>query len=173
MKKYIVLLRGINVSGKNKLPMADLRDLLNDLEFQKVQTYIQSGNIVLESDKNKIEICQKIKDGIFTKFGYDVPVIARTIPEWEKAIENYPFPLDNEKIVAFSFLDKATEIEKIEFKNIGEDQYKIDKNVVYIYCPNGFGKSKITNNLFEKKLKVIATTRNFRTTMKLLELASK
>mgnify|MGYP000524815858 CR=1 FL=1 len=168
---FIVLLRGINVSGKNKLQMADLRGLLNDLGFQKVQTYIQSGNIILQSNKSKTEICQIIKEGIKNTFGYDVPVIARTIPEWKSTIEHYPFSLENEKIVAFTFLDKKTEIQNFDFKNLGEDQFKIFNDVVYIYCPNGFGKSKITNNLFERKLKVTATTRNLRTTLKLLELA--
>ena len=88
MKKYIVLLRGINVSGKNKLPMAELRDLLKNLDFQNVQTYIQSGNIILDSDEGKSLICNKIKEGIQDKFGYDVPVIARTVPEWEKVVSS-------------------------------------------------------------------------------------
>ena len=171
MKTYIVLLRGINVSGKNKLPMAELRELLNDLKFENVQTYIQSGNIILTSEESKKIICKKIKKGIAFKFGYDVPVIARTVEELENVIENYPFPIDNPKIVAFVFLDKASEFSEIEIKNIGDDQFKIDKDVVYFYCPNGFGKSKITNNLFEKKLKVTATTRNYNTTIKLLDLA--
>ena len=170
MKTYIVLLRGINVSGKNKLPMADLRDLLNELDFQNVKTYIQSGNIILTSEESKTAICKKIKDGIFTKFGYDVPVIAKTISEWKKVIKNYPFPTDNPKIVAFIFLDKKTSETKIEAKGIDDDEYQINNDMVYIYCPNGFGKSKITNNLFEKKLKVTATTRNYNTTLKLLEL---
>lgn len=168
---FVVLLRGINVSGKNKLPMVDLRQILSDLGFQNVKTYIQSGNVILESNESKSVICQKIKKGIKEKFGYDVPVIARTIPEWKKTIENYPFPLENERIVAFTFLDRKPEITEIEINNIGEDQFKIENDVVYIYCPNGFGKSKITNNLFERKLKVTATTRNLRTTLKLLELA--
>ncbi|PQJ80915.1 hypothetical protein BTO18_05375 [Polaribacter porphyrae] len=168
---YIVLLRGINVSGKNKLPMIDLRKILNGLGYQNVQTYIQSGNIILESNESKNIICKNIKDAILEKFGYDVPVIAKTIPEWEKAIEEYPFSKDYEKIVAFTFLDKISEIKELEIKNIGTDKFKINNDVVYIYCPNGFGKSKITNDLFEKKLKVTATTRNLRTTLKLLELA--
>ncbi|MCH3884344.1 DUF1697 domain-containing protein [Tenacibaculum aquimarinum] len=171
MKKYIVLLRGINVSGKNKLPMAELRNLLNDLGFKNVQTYIQSGNIILESEKLKSEICKIIKNGILDKFGYDVPLIARTIPEWKKVIESYPFSTENEKIVAFSFLNKVPEETIIEIKNIGEDKYKVANDVVYLNCPSGFGKTKLTNNNIEKKLKVIATTRNLRTTLKLLELA--
>ena len=169
---YIVLLRGINVSGKNKIPMVALRTLLNDLEFQNVQTYIQSGNIILESTSSKKEICQKINKGIKEKFGFEIPVIVRTISEWQKTIENYPFPLNNEKIVAFTFLDRASEIKEIEIKNIGEDQYKINGDVVYLNCPSTFAKTKISNNVLEKKLQVIATTRNLRTTLKLLELSN-
>ena len=169
---YIVLLRGINVSGKNKIPMAVLRDLLKNLQFQSVQTYIQSGNIILESDKSKTAICEIIKEGILSKFGFEIPVIVRTIPEWQKAIEKYPFSTENEKIVAFTFLDRASEIKEIEIKNIGEDQYKINGDVVYLNCPSTFAKTKISNNVLEKKLQVIATTRNLRTTLKLLELSN-
>ncbi|QTE23864.1 DUF1697 domain-containing protein [Polaribacter cellanae] len=171
MRKYIVLLRGINVSGKNKIPMADLRDLLSSLQFQNIQTYIQSGNIVLESNEDKSVICNKIKEGIQNKFGFDVPVLARTIQEWKKAIENYPFSIKNEKIVAFTFLNKASKESVIEVKNIGEDKYKIVDDVVYLYCPLGFGKTKLTNNSIEKKLNVIATTRNLRTVKRLLDLS--
>jgi len=172
MKKYIILLRGINVSGKNKLPMADLRDLLTDLGFKNVQTYIQSGNIILESEEGKSVTCNKIKEAIQTKFGYDVPVIARTISEWKKAVAKYPFPIDNPKIVAFVFLNKKVYETKIEVKNIDNDQYLIDNDMVYIHCQTGFGKTKLSNNLFEKKLNVTATTRNYKTTIKLLELAT-
>lgn len=159
------------MSGKNKLPMADLRRILNDLGFQKVQTYIQSGNVILVSNDAKNIICKKINEAVIENFGYDIPVIIRTISEWEKAIENYPFSTENEKIVGFSFLDRVSEIKEITIDNIKDDQFKIDEDMVYFYCPNGFGKSKITNNIFEKKLKVTATTRNLRTTLKLLALA--
>jgi uncharacterized protein (DUF1697 family) len=167
MKTYIVLLRGINVSGKNKLPMTELRELLSDLKFQNIQTYIQSGNIILNSEESKTAVCEKIKEGILSKFGFDVPVLARTISEWKKVIANYPFSTENEKIVAFTFLNKNTKEKLIEVKNIGEDQYKIVEDVVYLYCPSGFGSTKLTNNIIEKKLNVIATTRNLRTTLKL------
>jgi uncharacterized protein (DUF1697 family) len=168
---YIILLRGINVSGKNKIPMLDLRTLLNDLEFQNVQTYIQSGNVILESSFSKKETSQRINKSIKEKFGFDIPVIIRTIPELKKTIENYPFPLDNEKIVAFGFLNQVPKEKTIDVKNLGEDQYKIVDDVVYLYCLAGFGKTKLTNNIFEKKLTVVATTRNLRTTLKLLELS--
>lgn len=172
MKKYVVLLRGINVSGKNILPMSDLRQILNDLDFQNVQTYIQSGNIILESELSQVLICERIKKAILDKFGYEIPVIGRTIEEWEKVIEQYPFSTANEKIVAFTFLDRIIESKEIQINNKGADEFKLNKDVVYVYCPNGFGKSKITNNVFEKKLQVNATTRNLRTALKLLELAT-
>ncbi len=172
MKRYIILLRGINVSGKNKLPMADLRDILHELEFQNIQTYIQSGNIILDSEASKELICQKIKEAIVTKFGYDVPVLARNVEEWKKTLENYPFSLENEKIVGFAFLDRKTQETEISIKGIKEDKYKIVDDVVYLYCPSGFGKTKLTNNAIEKKLQVTATTRNLKTTIKLLELAA-
>ncbi|WP_272150321.1 DUF1697 domain-containing protein [Tenacibaculum aiptasiae] len=169
---YIVLLRGINVSGKNKIPMVELRELLNSLDFKNVQTYIQSGNIILESEETKETISKKVKQGIHEKYEYDVPVIVRTVSEWEKAIKGYPFSIENEKIVAFSFLNTVSNQIEIEVKGIKEDQYKIDKDVVYLHCPSGFGKTKLTNNILEKKLDVIATTRNYKTTVKLLEMAT-
>ena len=172
MKTYIVLLRGINVSGKNKLPMAELREVLNELDFQNVQTYIQSGNIILESEEAKEKICEKIRKGIHEKYGYDVPVLARTPKEWKEVIKAYPFSIENEKIVAFTFLDKVSKEAEIEIKGIKEDQYKIDRDVVYLHCPSGFGKTKLTNNILENKLDVIATTRNYKTTIKLLEMAT-
>jgi uncharacterized protein (DUF1697 family) len=171
MKTYIVLLRGINVSGKNILPMAELRELLSSLQFENVQTYIQSGNIVLNSEFSKEEIVDKVKNGIAATFGYDVPVLARTIDEWEKAIANNPYPTENHKIVSFTFLSEVPIETVVEVNITNDDVHTVLNDMVYMYCPDGFGRTKLTNNLFEKKLKVTATSRNFRTTMKLLEMA--
>jgi uncharacterized protein (DUF1697 family) len=171
MKTYIVILRGINVSGKNILPMAALRKMLSSLQFENIQTYIQSGNIVLNSELSKEEVIGKVKRGIASKFGYDVPVLARTIDEWKNAITNNPYPTENHKIVSFTFLNEVPVKTTIEVNITNDDVYTVVNDMVYMYCPDGFGKTKLTNNLFEKKLKVTATSRNFRTTMKLLEMA--
>ena len=171
MKTYIVILRGINVSGKNILPMAELRELLSSLQFENVQTYIQSGNIVLNSEFSKEEIVDKVKNGIASTFGYDVPVLVRTIDEWEKAIANNPYPTENHKIVSFTFLSEVPIETVVEVNITNDDVHTVLNDMVYMYCPDGFGRTKLTNNLFEKKLKVTATSRNFRTTMKLLEMA--
>ncbi len=153
--------------------MAEFREILNELGFQNVQTYIQSGNIILDSEETKEIVCHKIKEAIATKFGYDVPVLARTPEEWKSTLENYPFSQENEKIVAFTFLDRVTKESVIEVNGINEDKYKIADDVVYLYCPSSFGKTKLTNSVIEKKLKVTATTRNLKTTLKLLILAEK
>ncbi len=171
MARYIVLLRGINVSGKNKLPMQDLRKMLSDLGYQNVQTYIQSGNIILDSEKEKAAIEKEIKEEISTLFKYDVPVIAKTVEDVEKAIEGNPYPVENEKVIAVIFLSSQAPRTDIEINKEKEDHFTILEDVVYIYCPNGFGRSKLTINVFEKKLKVSATSRNWRTTKKLVALA--
>lgn len=169
---FIILLRGINVSGKNKLPMADLRKLLKDVGFQNVQTYIQSGNIILNTNEDKVTVCNKIKEVIKEKFGYNVPVLARTIAEWKKAIDNNPYTKRKEdKKMYFTFLNATPKETKIEVNKAQGDEFKMINDVVYLYCEGGYGKTKLSNNLFEKKLNVTATTRNLRTTLKLLELA--
>ncbi len=170
MNRFVVLLRGINVSGKNKLPMQDLRDLLNNMGYKNVQTYIQSGNIILDTEKEKGVVGQEVKEAIQDKFGYDVPVIVKTSGDLSRIIENNPYPVDNEKVVLVVFLSDYTTTTHLEMNKSEEDQFTILDDVVYFYCPNGFGKSKLTIHGFEKKLELKATSRNWRTTNKLLEL---
>ncbi|SNR15140.1 DUF1697 domain-containing protein [Tenacibaculum jejuense] len=171
MKTYIVILRGINVSGKNKLPMQELRVMLEGLEFSEVKTYIQSGNIVLKSSKEALEVEKTIKKGISKTFGYDVPVLARTVTQWEKAIANNPYSEVEEKQQYFTFLSAIPEIKYFDI-DAKEDTYQIIEDVAYVNAVGGYGKTKLTNNLFEKKLNVTATTRNLKTTLKLLSLVN-
>jgi len=170
---FIVILRGINVSGKNKLPMQELRDLLDNLNFAEVQTYIQSGNIVLKSKEDKSFVASKIKEAIQTQFGYDVPVLVRTISEWEKAIANNPYKEVEPKQQYFTFLSEIPKEKEIDISKINtkEDEFLIIDDMVYVNAVGGYGKTKLTNNLFEKKLGVTATTRNLKTTLKMLDLA--
>ena len=170
MNTFIIILRGINVSGKNKLPMQELRDLLNGLGFENVQTYIQSGNIVLSTVDDKETVIIKIKEAIKNQFDYDVPVLVKTIEAWEKAIANNPYKEVAEKQQYFTFLSEIPVVTAIEV-NAKADEFTIVDDVVYINAVGGYGKTKLNNNFFEKKLKVTATTRNLKTTMKLLDLA--
>jgi uncharacterized protein (DUF1697 family) len=170
MTRYIVLLRGINVSGKNKLPMKDLRLLLSSAGFQNVQTYIQSGNIVLESEKSATEVEAEITAIIRSQFGYEVPSFAYTVDDWQEILKNCPYE-EGEKKVYFTFLDRIPTTTEIEVKKAASDEFTILNNMVYLSCLS-YGKTKLSNNLFENKLNVKATSRNYRTTMKLLEMVT-
>ncbi|MRI01825.1 DUF1697 domain-containing protein [Kriegella sp. EG-1] len=180
MQTYIVLLRGINVSGQKKIIMADLRKILERSNFQEVETYIQSGNIVL---KTNIDDCKKvafkIKSEIAETFGFDVFVLVKKYDELKDIFEANPFsdPADIEnKQVYFTLLSNSPQSEivadfkKLKFTN---DQFSIKNNCVYLNYINGAGKAKLTNNLIERKLKVAATSRNYRTMVKLLEMSAK
>ncbi|TYP96443.1 uncharacterized protein (DUF1697 family) [Tenacibaculum adriaticum] len=172
MTTYIVLLRGINVSGKNKLPMAELRQLLKDAGFKNVQTYIQSGNIVIQSQIGKEEVVHNVCKVIKDRYGYEVPVLVKTIQEWKNAIGNNPFTTVDEKQQYFTFLSQKPSQVTIEI-DAKEDEFKLIDEVVYVNAVGGYGTTKLNNNFFENKLKVNATTRNLKTTLKLLELATK
>lgn len=152
--------------------MQELQEMLNKLKYRNVQTYIQSGNVILDSDKEKQIVETEIKQAIKNQFGYDVPVIVKTIEDFKRTIKENPYPVTNEKIVAVFFLSDFSTVTEIEINKAEDDEFTILNDVVYIYCPNGFGRSKLTINIFEKKLGLVATSRNWKTTNKLLELAT-
>ncbi|XRE44201.1 hypothetical protein ACIVBQ_002405 [Tenacibaculum discolor] len=170
MNTIIILLRGINVSGKNKIPMKELRTLLQELGYNDVKTYIQSGNIVLKTNEGLKEVEKNIHIKIKEKYGYDVLVLAKEVKEIEEILKNNPYSNLVEKQIYFTFLFNETKINEIEV-DAKEDEYTILKDVVYVNAAGGYGKTKLTNNFFERKLKVSATTRNFKTTNHLVELA--
>ncbi len=176
MNKKIAILRGINVGGKRKILMSDLKSLWGKLGLKNVKTYIQSGNIIFDSDKENAELENKLEKAIADKFRFDVPVIVRTAKEFKTSIKNNPFFDENADIKQFhlTFLKekpKKENIENILTYNYKPDKYKIDNKDVFIYCAGKYHESKLINNFFEKKLKVGATTRNWKTVLKLLELS--
>ncbi|MEG3656627.1 DUF1697 domain-containing protein [Arenibacter palladensis] len=177
MTNYIVLLRGINVSGQRKIKMSQLKVLLESLGFSEVSTYIQSGNIVLKSAlPMSAEVAQIIKEGIYKTFGFDVPVLAKTLPELEEIIKHSAFmALDESESKKWYYVllqetPKRELIKSLQQEQFPNEQFTIAKSCVYLRCDQGYGKTKCDNNFFENKLKVSATTRNHRTMMKLLEM---
>ncbi|WP_107038648.1 DUF1697 domain-containing protein [Brumimicrobium mesophilum] len=176
MGKKIAILRGINVGGKRKILMADLKSMLSDIGIPNAVTYIQSGNVIFESEKDNLAISHQIEVAILKKFGFEVPAIVRTAEELKQSIKSNPFYDDETDItkLVLTFLKETPKNEDIEtLKPIDskEDKYVIKEKDVFIYCEGKYHQSKLTNNLFEKKLKVRATTRNWKTVLKLMELS--
>lgn len=179
MKTYIALLRGINVSGQKKIPMADLRAMLEKLNFQNVTTYIQSGNIVFASSEMDTGILEeRIKAGIQKTFGFDVPVLVKSKNDLKNTLQQNPYTdpeAIEKKLVYFVLLKNVPAPEMVKaFQNesFDNEQFFITEDCVYLLCQTGYGKAKLNNNLIERKLKVEATTRNYRTMVKLLEMVS-
>jgi uncharacterized protein (DUF1697 family) len=166
---FIALLRGINVSGQKLIKMTDLKELFEAQGFQDVQTYIQSGNVIFKSgEKNIAKLESKILSAIKKKFGFDVVVIVITPRLIEYGLKNNPFikrKADIERLYVTFLSDKPSEqsINKLDAVNFSPEEYFIYQKIIYLYIPHGYGKAKLNNNLFEKKLKVYATTRNWKT----------
>ncbi len=178
MTIMISLLRGINVSGQKKIKMAELKMLYQSLGLDAVTTYIQSGNVVFISrDVAPRELSRKIETAIEEKFYYSVSVFVYSINDWKAVIENNPFCKNTNKDPRRLYITLLAEMpEKQLVKELNQtandiDEFDLNGKAVYLYCPNGYGRTKLSNNFFEKKLKVPATTRNWNSVNKLLELA--
>ena len=175
METYIALLRGINVSGQKKIPMAELRELLNRLEFKNVQTYIQSGNVVFQLKKTDNNVLsKKISEAIQKHFDFLVPVLVITHAELKSIFNNCPFPQEKKEKSYFTLLTNEPNkdvISALHDLNYPEEEIILTNKCVYFFSEKSYGKVKYNNNLIERKLKVAATSRNYNTMKKLLELS--
>ena len=177
--KYISILRGINVSGQKKIKMADLKSLYELLGFQNVVTYIQSGNVIFDAAvKNKTDLKARIEETIEEKYKFHVSVEIRTNREIEDIIKNNPFGSinlveDGTKILVTFLSTKPAEVKVSDIQKcvVAPEKLLVRGKEVYLYCPNGYGKSKLSNTFFEHKLGVEATTRNWKSVHKLYELS--
>lgn len=178
MPIFLSILRGINVSGQKKILMADLKVLYEELNLKNITTYIQSGNVVFES-KVANDLNKKIERKLFEKYTYNVSVIIKTADEMQFVVANNPFlkekHIELDKLhVSFLSDHPAKEwLDKVKTLNYLPDQFVIIGKEIYLYCPNGYGRTKLTNNFFENKLKVKATTRNWKTVNELYVLLNK
>jgi uncharacterized protein (DUF1697 family) len=178
MPKYIALLRGINVGGHKKIMMADLRLIFEKSGFLAVRSYIQSGNVIFQSnevDTKKLE--QKIESALEKAYGFLVPVIVLTRSKLEKIVNDNPFkPLDRDDTgktyyVFLKDVPKKKAVELFKETKFQNERFFICKDYIYLKCLCGMGKAKLNTNLFEQKLQVKATARNHKTALKLMELA--
>ena len=176
MTKHISILRGINVGGHRKILMADLKALYTKLGYKNIVSYIQSGNVIFEAkEKNQTKIEEKIYNAIKKNYGFEVPVVVRSAEEIAQIISNNPFTKKSEEeslhLTFLKEIPKEENLEKIKTFDYAPDKFKIVGKDVFIHCIGKYNKTKLANNFFEKILKVGATTRNWKTVNKLLELS--
>ncbi len=175
--KYVAILRGINVSGKNLIKMDALRISMEGLGFQSVVTYIQSGNICFESNlQDNLEIAAKLKDGIEKNFQLTIPVLVFKEEEFDKIVNENPFVIQSNfdtKFMHITFLESDIDsnlIPQLEDKCSESEQLFCQGKAVYLYLQTGYGTTKLSNNFIEKILKNLATTRNWNTCLELQKI---
>ncbi len=176
--KQVALLRGINLGARNKISMSDLREVFAALEAEDVTTYLQSGNVVFESAAPAPELAGAVEARIRRDLGLDIPVLLRTEAELARVVASNPFAANVTDPTALhvTFLataPPAARVDELDPRRSDPDRFHVVGAEVYLHCPNGYGRSKLTNAYFEKKLGVTATTRNWKTVTKLAELASR
>lgn len=174
-KTYISILRGINVSGKHLIKMKELEALYKACGFENVITYIQSGNVVFRAAaKSPDDLADMIREKIKESFQFDIAVQVFSLEDFKKLAAGNPFSKEKdkeEKFLHFTFLKGAARLpEKSDLEkhlSAGE-AFFIKTGIIYLYCPGGYGNTKLHNNFLEKKCQGQCTTRNYNTVQKLI-----
>ncbi len=167
--RHVALLRGINVGGRNVLPMADLRSALGSSGLLDVRTYIQSGNVVFRTDDEPIEevdIADSIRSVISDTFDLDVPVIVRPLDDLERVAGAHPDDGGEvpPKWLHVFLLDRSADpADAPETAGFGADRWVVDGREIYATYPSGSGRSKLTVDVIERSFGVVATARNLTT----------
>jgi uncharacterized protein (DUF1697 family) len=180
MTVMISMLRGVNVGGHNKIKMDALRALYEFLKLRDAQTYVQSGNVIFSTDERDISrLAKRIEDGIERKFGFRPNVILRTAAEMKDVIARNPFGKrrgiePGKLLVSFLASDPGEEArKKLRQMKCDPEELRVEGREVYIYFPNGMGRSKLPWAGLDKMLKTPATGRNWNSVTKMLEMAEK
>jgi uncharacterized protein (DUF1697 family) len=178
MTTWIAMLRGINVVGKNKLPMAELAAMFEDAGFQSVRTYIQSGNVVFRNARGTARtLSARIEGLVLERFGFSPRVIVITARELASALRENPFPeaQRNHKCLHLYFLTEKPQkpdLGSLSRIDAGRERFVLKGGVLYLYTPDGFAESALRSRI-ERCLGVAATARNWRTAHELLKLAER
>ncbi|MEO1486458.1 MAG: DUF1697 domain-containing protein [Bacteroidota bacterium] len=175
METYIILLKGVNVGGNNRIKMAEFREHLQKKGFKNVKTYIQSGNIVLSHNASLDEVKKRVVEVLSLDYGYNVSVLVFTLKQFEHILAKCPYDApENDKKVYFSFLEEVPDTSLLEeFQSISfpDELFQIGEQCIYLLFQSGYSKANMSNTFIIKKLKVAASTRNLKTVRKILELA--
>jgi uncharacterized protein (DUF1697 family) len=174
---YVALLRGINVGGHKAVKMDQLRNAFEALGFEDVTTYVQSGNVVFNAfTKASENLSKKIEEKVLREFDISVPVTVKTAGEVNDVIRNNPFlqekgiDLSKLHVTFLSHAPEKTALKMLDVIANAPDQFRSSGKEIYLYCPNGYGVTKLSNNALEKVLSVRATTRNWKTVNRLHEM---
>ena len=177
MTAFVSLFRGINVGGNHQVSMAELKAVHESLGFRNVLPYIQTGNVVFTSDDADVaQLHRHIQDGFEQQFGFHAEVLVRTSAEFSAIIANNPFqsqPDKESKWVVVMFLAACpddTAQDHLLKTYAGPEELFIIGQEVYIYYPNGIGRSKLSGSFIEKKLKTVGTARNWNTVLQLQQM---
>jgi len=179
MTRYVALLRGINVGGNKKVPMAQLRELLQGLGYTDVATLLQSGNAVFTAkEKSPAKVVKQLETAIAQEFGFEVSVVIRTRDELAEVIKANPLPGAEDAPSKFlvTFLSDVPEKKRLEQMDPAAylpDEFRVVGREIYARFPNGIGNSKLATVLGGPRLGVTPTARNWSTVTKLLELADR
>jgi uncharacterized protein (DUF1697 family) len=173
---HVALLRGINVGGKNMIPMAGLKDIFVGLGCDGVRNYIQSGNIVFCSSESVAErVPRLVSKAILDRFGHRVPVVLRAAADIQRVVSENPFA-ESEIDPAFlsvgflADLPEKSGIAALDPDRSPGDSFRMQGREIYLHCPNGAADTRFTNQYFDSTLTTTSTFRNWRTVLTLLEM---
>jgi uncharacterized protein (DUF1697 family) len=172
--RQVALLRGINVGGKNKLPMKALAAIFVEAGCTAVQTYIQSGNVIFTAPA-RLDVAARVSRAIKDQLAMQIPVVVRTAAQLSSAVAAYPFETDPPDPMAIMFLadePSAAAIAGLDPQRSPPDRFQIIGREIHLHLPNGFARTKLTNDWFDRRLATVSTARNWRTVLKLQELAA-
>ena len=173
---YAALLRGVNVGGKNKLPMRELSTIFSDAGCTDVVHYIQSGNVVFRASASLAErIAALVEERVHARFGFAPPVVIRTKSELASIVRNNPFVArgdDAAKLFVMFLADRpgAARLAELDPRRSPGDDFVVKGKDIFMCLGAGAAKTKLTNDYFDRKLATTSTSRNWRTVQKLLEL---
>lgn len=175
MTTWVALLRGVNLGSHNKVAMAELRELAEELGFDAPATYLRSGNLVIDSGLSESALARALSDAIEERFGLHVPVICRSSQQLGQIASAHPFSslgLDD-RLLHVAFLDREPDEEldsMIDPADYLPDRLESDGREIYLAYPSGSGRSKLSQGLLESRLGVSVTARNWRTVTKLADM---
>jgi len=175
MTTYILLVRGVTPSGRNKLSMARFREVLEKAGFAHVRTYIQSGNALVDTDLPAHTVEKSVRDLIRNEIGPDLIVLARTGSQLEEALEANPFTegydISRVFFVSFAKTPPAEKVRELLSLDLSPEKLAFGENTAYMYIPGVYGRGTLSGNFLEKKLGVSATMRNFNTMDRLVTIS--